>query len=187
MQNPARWRFGPFEVDAEEAQLRRDGIAVPVTRKALSLLVVLLGRPGKLFTKAELFETVWAGTVVTDAALSRAIRELRIVLGDDASAPRCIATVHGVGFRFVASLDAEAPPPGPPRADSAATRTRLVARADELAFLDVALAAAHAGRRRVVFVTGEAGIGKTALVESFLNRHAGEDDLWATQGRCIEG
>jgi len=79
MQNPARWRFGPFEVDAEEAQLRRDGTAVPVTRKALSLLVALLGRPGKLFTKAELFETVWAGTVVSDAALSRAIRELRVV------------------------------------------------------------------------------------------------------------
>ena len=185
------WRFGPFEADAAEHQLRRDGKAVAVTRKSFTLLSTLLSRPGKLFTKAELFETVWAGTVVSDAALSRAIRELRVVLGDDAAAPRFIATVHGVGLRFVAAVDGEQAPA--PRADEAASPAApaarpesLFARERELAFLDAALAAARSGRRQLVFVTGEAGIGKTALVAAFLERQAGASELWATQGRCIE-
>ena len=181
------WRFGPFEVDAAEHQLRRDGEVVAVTRKSFALLSTLLSRPGKLFTTAELFETVWAGTVVSDAALSRAIRELRVALGDDAGAPRFIATVHGVGFRFVAAVDGEAA--AAPRADEvapAAPPDSLVARESELAFLDAALAVARSGRRQLVFVTGEAGIGKTAVVQAFLERQAGGSELWAVQGRCIE-
>ena len=186
MPSTSRWRFGPFEVDAQEHRLLRGSEPVAVTRKALALLVILLGRPGKLFTKAELFETVWAGTVVSDAALSRAIRELRVVLGDDAGAPRYIATVHGLGFRFVAAIEIDPEPSQRPLAEPSSSPAGFVARADELALLDAALAAARAGQRQVVFVTGEAGIGKTALVEAFLERHAARDDLWAAAGRCIE-
>lgn len=102
MQSTLRWRFGPFEADAAEHRLLRDGDPVPVTRKSFALLACLLSRPGRLFTKAELFDTVWAGMVVTDAALSRVIHELRVALGDDANSPRYIATAHGLGFRFVA-------------------------------------------------------------------------------------
>ena len=180
------WRFGPFEADAAEHQLRRDGEIVPVTRKSFALLATLLSRPGKLFTKADLFDSVWAGTVVTDAALSRAIRELRGALGDDAGAPRYIATAHGLGFRFVAAIEIDPEPSQRPLAEPSSGPAGFVARADELALLDAALAAARAGRRQVVFVTGEAGIGKTALVEAFLARQAGREDLWTTQGRCVE-
>ncbi|MEO8311193.1 MAG: AAA family ATPase [Caldimonas sp.] len=185
MQDDRRWRFGPFEVDAGEHRLSRDGSVVPVTRKSFALLATLLGRPGRLFTKAELFETVWAGSVVTDAALSRAIRELRVALGDDAATPRYIATAHGLGFRFVAlvSLEcggcAELAPLAP-------VRQRLVGRDAALARLEQALAEARAGRRQVVFVTGEAGIGKTALVDAFASRHADRAGLWSAQGRCVE-
>lgn len=113
MQNTLRWRFGPFEADAAEHRLLRDGDPVPVTRKSFALLACLLSRPGRLFTKAELFDTVWAGTVVTDAALSRVIHELRVALGDDANSPRYIATAHGLGFRFVAlvSIDRDVSKP----------------------------------------------------------------------------
>ena len=48
-----------------------------------------------------------------------------------------------------------------------------------------ALAAAHAGRRQLVFITGEAGIGKTAVVQTFVEGQSGTD-LWLAQGRCIE-
>ena len=185
MQSTQRWRFGPFEADAAEHRLQRDGQVVPVTRKAYALLACLLSRPGRLFTKTELFDTVWAGTVVTDAALSRVIRELRIALGDDAGSPRYIATAYGLGFRFVAlvSLEGQGPEPGEPLP---AADQRLVGRDHELALLGAALANARAGKRQVVFVTGEAGIGKTALVEAFIKRQAGRADLWAAQGRCIE-
>ena len=179
------WRFGPFLLDPQEYALWRGEQVVPVTRKALVLLATLLGRPGKLFTKAELFDTVWAGSVVTDAALSRAIHELRVALGDDAGAPRFIATAHGLGFRFVAPVTG-----GAPAATAAvlatASKQLLVGRQGELACLDVALVRAQAGQRQILMVTGEAGIGKSTLVQAFVDRHAGADGPWIAQGRCIE-
>ena len=190
MPTPPSWRFGPFEADLREHALRRDGVPVALTKKSFAVLAALLARSGKLVTKAELFDTVWAGSVVTDAALSRAVRELRVALGDDAAAPRFIATAHGLGFRFVAALAAvgaptEAGAVPAAMAPTAGVESRLVGRDDDLARLDRALADARAGRRRLLFVTGEAGIGKTALVEAFVQRTRG-DDVWSAQGRCIE-
>lgn len=185
MPSPSRWRFGPFEVDALEHQLRRDGEVVAVTRKSFALLATLLSRPGKLFTKDELFEIVWAGTVVTDAALSRAIRELRVALGDDAAAPRYIATAHGLGFRFVALVALDRPVLDV-ASRPVAIDPRFVGRDRELALLGEALVGTRAGRRQTVFVTGEAGIGKTALVEAFLCRPETSGEVWTTQGRCVE-
>lgn len=188
------WQFGPFEADAHEQRLWRNGEVVPLTRKSFTLLTALLGRPAKLFTKAELFSTVWAGTVVTDGALSRAIRELRVALGDDAAAPRYIETAHGLGFRFVAPVRATAAAApttlvreaAAPFVDPQAPSNGLFGREAELQWLDAALAAARSGQRQLVFVTGEPGIGKTALVDAFISRHAAGGGLWAAQGRCVE-
>ncbi|MFN0186962.1 MAG: AAA family ATPase [Aquabacterium sp.] len=214
MPDHPRWRFGPFVADSAEQQLTRDGQVVPVTRKALALLATLLARPGKLVTKDELFDIVWAGTVVTDAALSRAIRELRVALGDDATTPTYIATAHGLGFRFVAPVQAMAPadapaapeaaaapqaapdagapfaPPGaaPPSAASAApdaVRAGAVGRSAEIVLLQRLAQGATDGQRHVVLVSGAAGIGKTALVEAFLARYP-RDGAWVAVGRCIE-
>jgi DNA-binding winged helix-turn-helix (wHTH) protein len=171
MRGHERWRFGHFVADAREQQLTRDGQVVTLTHKAFTLLATLLGRPGQLITKAELFDTVWAGRVVTDAALSRSIHELRAALGDDASAPRFIATVHGLGFRFIAPVASEGAGAAGALTPEGADR-RLVGRDAELQRLEQALADAHAGRRQLIFVTGEAGIGKTSLVEAFLERYA---------------
>ena len=179
------WRFGPFEADGAEHQLRRDGEVIAVTRKSFALLATLLSRPGKLFTKAELFDLVWAGSVVTDAALSRAIRELRVALGDDAAAPRYIATAHGLGFRFVALVAVDRSVLDV-AARAVAIDPRFVGRERELAFLGEALAGTRAGRRQTVFVTGEAGIGKTALVEAFVCQPEIGADVLTTQGRCVE-
>lgn len=178
MHRTDRWRFGAVEVDAREHRLTKDGLAVPLTHKALALLTTLLRRPGELVTKSELFDTVWPGVVVSDAALSRVIHELRVALGDSAGDPRCIATVHGLGFRFIAPLS--------PRHEPAAA-SALIGRDAELARLRSAFAAACLGRRQTVFVSGEAGIGKTALVEHFV-AEAGDaaGPVWLLQGRCIE-
>jgi DNA-binding winged helix-turn-helix (wHTH) protein/tetratricopeptide (TPR) repeat protein len=193
MDDSRRRRFGPFELDPRERELRRDGVPVAVTAKSLALLERLLDDAGHLVTKEALFASVWAGTVVSDAALSRAIRELRVALGDDAGAPRYIATVHGAGFRFVAAL-AAAPATALPGAATAAgaapvapaapASLPVVGRGAELAALADALDTARAGRRQVVFVTGEAGIGKTSLVEAFAATQAGDAVLAA--GRCVE-
>jgi DNA-binding winged helix-turn-helix (wHTH) protein len=185
MQGSRRWRIGPFEVDSREHRLTRGDRPIPVTKKAFALLVTLLGRPGQLFTKAELFDTVWAGSVVTDAALSRAIRELRVALGDDAASPRYVATAHGLGFRFIAPVTVQSLE-SPRDAQPPVGESRLVGRERDLAVLGHVLDEARAGRRQVVFVTGEAGIGKTALVTAFVEERARAGGLWTASGRCIE-
>ena len=163
----------------------RDGQVVPITRKSFALLATLLSRPAALITKAELFSTVWAGSVVTDGALSRAIRELRLALDDDAAHPRYIETAHGLGFRFVARLSSA---PGRQNAHlkTLAPMRWLVGREAELKQLDAALCAARAGQRQMVFVSGEPGVGKTALVEAFMASNTEHGDLCLAQGRCIE-
>lgn len=201
-----RWRFGPYVADLQERQLHRfdEGgapVLVPVTRKAFQLLAELLARPGKLVGKAQLFDTVWAGTVVSDAALSRAIRELRVALQDDAAAPRYIATAHGLGFRFVAAVQ---PLDGTPQADPGPTTPAFasagagspmapalpapaappVGRDAELAELGAALQAAGQGQRQLLLISGAPGIGKTTLAEHFITTQA--DGVLVARGRCIE-
>jgi hypothetical protein len=64
----------------------------------------LAEHPGQLVTKEELFQEVWPQTVVSEAALTRRIGELRQALRDDPKAPRYIETVHRQGFRFIAPV-----------------------------------------------------------------------------------
>src|SRR5262249_22043255 len=138
----------------------------------------------ELVSKADLFEQVWPGVIVGDAALSRAVHEVRLALGDSASEPRYIATVHGLGFRFIAPFELALQ-----ESSDRATSTDgpgLIGRESDLDRLAAGLAGARRGHRQAVFVTGEAGIGKTALVDRFVARHVGGGDVWLAQGRCIE-
>jgi hypothetical protein len=121
---------------------------------------------------------------VTDMAPMICIRELRKALGDDARVPQFIETVHRRGYRFIAPLTAKPVSSSqyPVVSRKSATRgsqrapenwpltTPLVGRDAELAQLHRWLDKALRGERQVVFVTGEAGIGKTTLVEAFLSR-----------------
>ncbi|MEW6272787.1 MAG: AAA family ATPase [Thermodesulfobacteriota bacterium] len=141
-------------------------------------------RAGRLVTKDELWSAVWPGTVVTDDTLTKSIRELRSALGDDASAPRFIETVHRRGFRWLEPR-ATASVADAPAAPSEAT-DHVVGREHELRELDARLAEALRGRRQVVFVGGEAGIGKTTLVDAFFGRHAGDRGLWLARGQAVE-
>jgi len=151
-------------------------------------------------TKDALFAAVWPETMVSEGVLTNCIAELRQALGDDAKRPRFIATVHRRGYRFIAPLSTPAPAPSPaPQAPDLVSALGpsslaaphpapppLVGRETELAYLHHLYTDALHGQRHVVFVTGEAGIGKTALVGTFgdsLRRDAG---LWLGHGQCIE-
>jgi TolB-like protein/Tfp pilus assembly protein PilF len=68
------------------------------------VLVFLLERPGRLVSKQELFEAVWKESFVSDNALTRMIKEIRRVIGDDADAPRHIETVPKRGYRFISDI-----------------------------------------------------------------------------------
>jgi DNA-binding winged helix-turn-helix (wHTH) protein/tetratricopeptide (TPR) repeat protein len=158
---PAVVRFGSYRLDRDGQQLWRRDRRIPLRPKTWAVLDYLAARPGRLVTKDELLATVWKDVVVTEGVLAKSVRELRLALRDDVARPRFIETAHGRGFRFIADLDVTADAPAQPAASS------VVGRDAELALLAQYLAGALGGTREVVFVTGEPGIGKTALVEAF--------------------
>jgi pimeloyl-ACP methyl ester carboxylesterase len=94
-------RFGPYRLDASEEQVWRGQELVKLTPKSFSVLRYLAERPKRLVTKEELFRALWPNTAVSDAALTRCIREIREALTDDARSPHYIETAHRRGFRFV--------------------------------------------------------------------------------------
>jgi TolB-like protein len=88
---------------------------VHLTPKALALLSFMVGRPGDVITKDELFGAIWPETTVGDAALVTCIQELRSALRDDARRPRYIETLHRRGYRFIAKASSSAKTASPAR------------------------------------------------------------------------
>jgi hypothetical protein len=129
-------------------------------------------------TKQALLEMAWPDTAVGEAVLTVTIRALRQVFDDDRSQPRYIQTVHRRGYRFVAPVEAGASegaltttgvqPFDPAAENSNPEPYACVGRDEELARLRVAFEAARRGHRQTVFVAGEPGIGKTALIDVFV-------------------
>jgi DNA-binding winged helix-turn-helix (wHTH) protein len=99
-----RYRFDEFVLDVPDRQLWRDGSRVDLNARYLDALVLLLRERGKLIGKDRFFDEVWADVVVSDSALSQCIKEIRRLLGDDASNPRYIQTVQGYGYRFIGEV-----------------------------------------------------------------------------------
>jgi DNA-binding winged helix-turn-helix (wHTH) protein len=179
-------RFGPFHLDTENACVWRGGEALHLTPKAFAVLRALLACPGRLVTKDELWQSVWPGIAVSDAALTVCIREIRLRLHDDAKAPRIIETVHRRGYRLIAQTvrDTGTAMAAPTSAEWRSSP--LVGRGRELERLHSHLARAASGERQFVFVTGEAGIGKSRVVDAFLARVAETEEVRIARGLCIE-
>src|SRR5262247_3327144 len=112
-------RFGPYRLAGPHGPLWCGAQVVPLPPKALAVLWQLATQAGQVVTKEALLDAVWAGTMVSEAVLTTCLRTLRQALGEDAQQPRYIATVHRLGYRFVAPVTAgAAPPPEPPPARS---------------------------------------------------------------------
>lgn len=99
------YRFDDFFVDPDSWKLGRDGDEVHVEPVVLKLLIYLIENRDRLVTRDELMDTVWGDTVISEAALSKAVARLRKALDDDSAAPRYLETVHSQGFRFVADVE----------------------------------------------------------------------------------
>jgi DNA-binding winged helix-turn-helix (wHTH) protein/predicted ATPase len=201
MRQGTLYTFQEFVLDVDNAYLRQGQEQRPLRPKAFDMLRYFVERPGQLVTRDELFQALWPHIVVDGATLTGCIRELRIVLKDDAKQPRFIETVPRRGYRFIASVAASAAPVSSSRfqVSSAQTGDRnpqletrnlkleipLVGRDAELTWLSRCFEKALSGQRQIVFVTGEAGIGKTTLVEAFLQKML-DASLWIGRGQCIE-
>jgi DNA-binding response OmpR family regulator len=87
-------RFEGLTVDPDAREVRVDGM--PLALSALE------GSPGRVFSRRQLLERVWGYDFFGDERVVDVhIRSLRARLGDDAANPRLIATVRGVGYKFV--------------------------------------------------------------------------------------
>ncbi len=112
----AVWRFEGFELDTQRYELRCDGTAIPVEPQVFDVLTQLIINHDRVVTKEQLFDAVWGGRFVGEAALTSRIKAVRRALGDDGESQRFIRTVRGRGYQFICALtaDAETPVVGPP-------------------------------------------------------------------------
>jgi DNA-binding winged helix-turn-helix (wHTH) protein len=154
--------FGRFELDSALLELRCGGKRVPVGPKAFAFLHYLLTHRDRVVSRVELFEKLWPGVRVGDAALRSVVHEARAALGDSDASEHRIRTLHGRGYRFVDQV-VERGPAGPARepAPRSPGASDFVDREVELDLLRAALRAAHASERQVVLLHGPPGIGKT--------------------------
>lgn len=135
---PVVYEFGPFRLHPAERLLLRDGKPLAVTPKIFDLLVAFVRDRGRAVPKAELLETVWAGTFVEEGSLTRSVSTLRQLLGS----PDYIETVSKFGYRFTAPVREEGA--GPARSMAVLPFTLLGA--SDAGYLSVGLADALIAR-----------------------------------------
>jgi len=200
MQAPKEIAFGQFRLDLTNECLWNGARAISLRPKAFAVLKLLIDNSGQLLTKQQVLDTVWPGTFVGDAVLKDNIRQLREALDDDAGSPAYIETAHRRGYRFIGKLSE----PGPAKRLGAAsnipaskrtsiieavtstTAEEVLGRQAELAIMRGWLEKAMCGERQIVFVTGEPGIGKTTLVQAFLQQSSRDSAVLVARGQCLE-
>jgi DNA-binding winged helix-turn-helix (wHTH) protein len=96
-----RYRFGEFILSPRRRMLFRSGREQPLIPRYFDLLVFLIERRGEAVHRRDIFDRVWTDVIVSDSALSQAIRTIRRVLGDDSREPRFVRTVSRHGYQFV--------------------------------------------------------------------------------------
>ena len=107
------FRFGSFVLSPARRQLLNEGHEVSLIPRYFDLLLLLVERRHEAVSRRVIFDTVWSDVVVSDGALTQAVRTLRRALGDDPRAPSYIRTVSRHGYRFVFDGVVEEPD-GPP-------------------------------------------------------------------------
>jgi DNA-binding winged helix-turn-helix (wHTH) protein/tetratricopeptide (TPR) repeat protein len=168
--------------------------------KVFELLSYLMRHHGRVIPKAELLDCLWAGDVVGESVLTRCISCARKLLSDDPKAPRFIRTSHGRGYEFVApvvmtplSTDETTLATEPLGSQAGAVvesrgqQRPFIGRETESAHLEQALRRLERREPGFFLVCGEAGIGKTRLLERATETAPHSIDVhW---GRCsaLEG
>jgi DNA-binding winged helix-turn-helix (wHTH) protein/tetratricopeptide (TPR) repeat protein len=183
--------FPPFRLDRANQcvwQSAPDGgeRRLNLRPRAYDMLQYLVDNAGRLVTHDEFLDALWQKVLVQPEVLKGHMLSIRTALGDDPANPRFIETHRGRGYRFIAPLRNRSPVHAVDAA-GAATDGTFVGRTPQLNRLKALFDEARAGESRIVFVAGEPGIGKTTLVNQFLESFDGRDDVLTSLGRCVEG
>jgi DNA-binding winged helix-turn-helix (wHTH) protein len=122
-------RIDDCDFDPLSGALRRAGTDIPLEPQPAAVLAALARRPGELVTHQELRDAIWGTTthVSFQENLHYCVRQIRQAFGDDAKAPRFVATVPRRGYRLIAPVTVVSlPPPASPDARHTSARTWLV-------------------------------------------------------------
>jgi DNA-binding winged helix-turn-helix (wHTH) protein/predicted ATPase len=181
------YRVGDCELDERRQELRRGGDPCHLEPQVFAVLAYLVRHRDRMVTRTELLDEIWGSRFVTDSALASRVKAARRAVGDSGRDQRVIRTLHGRGYRFLAPVTEQPPAssPSPPML-RASQASAPAGRAAELARLGRWYDLAAQGRRQVVFVTGEAGIGKTTLLEAFAAAVADGRAGRVARGQCLE-
>jgi DNA-binding winged helix-turn-helix (wHTH) protein/tetratricopeptide (TPR) repeat protein len=159
---------------------------IRLSPRPFALLRYLVEHPGRLITEEEILGAVWPKLYVQPESVKTQLHEIRKVLRDHPKTPQYIETVPRRGYQFIAPVR-ERPAPALAAAASQPTRRHVVGREQALSELREQLRAAVCGQRQGVFVCGEPGIGKTALVDEFQCQASSDVPvLRIARGQCIE-
>lgn len=176
--------FREFRLDTINHCLWRGEERLSLTPKAFDVLRYLVEHADRLVTQDEILEALWPETYVNPEVVKKYVLGIRKVLGDQPDKPVFVATFPRRGYQFIAPFRDES---ASPSEISKHTTKTVVGRENALAQLDACLNKALQGRRQVVFVTGEAGIGKTTLADLFHQRASFWPNLRLARGQCVEG
>jgi predicted ATPase len=170
--------FGPFRLDLLENRLWREAQPLTLRPQALAVLRYLVMHADRLVTKAELLQHVWGGRQVTDSVLRVCIHAIRVALADTADTPQYLETVGRLGYQF--------------RLGRAAMRLRqadarpVVGRQGEVEWLRERWLWAREGQRQCAMLSGEAGIGKTTVVDLFVASLPTPSEVGIGRGHCVD-
>jgi predicted ATPase/DNA-binding winged helix-turn-helix (wHTH) protein len=189
MSEPHPLIFPPFHLDVTHGRLCRGADCVPMRLKTLAVLRYLIEHRDRVVSRDELSQAIWPGRFGADAAPKQCILELRRLLGESPHQPRFIQTCGRHGYRFIGPLAAESSSPATPIGGGLADPARrdyCAGRDAVLARLHAAWEQAQAGHSHCVLLLGPAGIGKTTVATTFLQRINVGRRGWAARGQCIE-
>lgn len=186
--------FSPFRLDVDNERLWCGEEKIHLRPKAFAVLRHLINQQERLVSRDELVHAIWPDTKISDVVLRGCLREIRQALGDSVQTPRFIETVPRRGWRFVASLSTTTLPLTSEEESPAHTQPALrlqtshplVGRENELKQLQQYLEKAQRNEPQIVFISGEVGIGKTALLDAFLTQAATTARVWIARGQCVE-
>lgn len=181
--------FHTFRLDTVNYCLWRGEERVPLAPKAFDVLRYLVDHADRLVTQEEILEALWPETYVNPEVVKKYVLGIRKVLGDQTSKPAFVATFPRRGYQFIAPIQEESgtASAGEPMGAVGTMVGSMVGREGALGQLNRALGQAAKGRRQIVFITGEAGVGKTTLVDAFDRMAACDANVRIARGQCVEG
>ena len=100
-------RFGAFELDLQNSELRRAGVLLKTTPQQFQVLRLLAENAGQVQTREAIQREIWGADTFgdLDRSLNVCVAQIRSILGDDSDAPRFIQTIPKRGYRFVAPVE----------------------------------------------------------------------------------